>query len=535
MTSGHLSVQIQSLPSAKHLSPPPDSSSSSSSSSRRLSKVCGSGQDPVCLQRRRASFESRQILSSLHYRAHPASLAACAMGDETDVSFLELLSLIEAQQRRPDVLLQVLQLLLQCSADAGLLHFLIRAFESPKPQQQQQQREVVVRGLRRLLRLIGGRDGRLSALATEVLINLTANEELTALLLEEYKDLPSVLLDNLKRQQQQQQRQQGQQGEDDVPIHLGVTLMLLSNVTRHKAAIKVLFAPDLPVPDFYLLPFVLLLHDAPRDPQAAFWKECGVFLLHILRNVTACDEAVDFLLTRRMRTVNNIIDLLRHMPPLCQAPFLTIMLRLACREQLHSLLLPTSPQQLQQEVAARCKQQQQQQQQQQPEEACRLLRALCCFLYPKAGSAQRAKAQAELATLDAEQQQQQQEQQQRQEEAAGQSGLTEKQRLRYLHPIVDVSSYGPSTDLKARSLAVDCLAALAVSTHGRETLRWFGVYEVLRAVFCIEVEEAIRHVDKVEEMVHVLVYTEEELQQQDERLSSKPQQQQQQQQQQLSC
>lgn len=26
----------------------------------------------------------------------------------------------------------------------------------------------------------------------------------------------------------------------------------------------------------------------------------------------------------------------------------------------------------------------------------------------------------------------------------------------------------------------------------RETLRWFGVYEVLRAVYCIEPEEAIR-------------------------------------------
>ncbi|CDI75953.1 hypothetical protein, conserved [Eimeria praecox] len=369
-------------------------------------------------------------------------------------------------------------------------------------------------------------------MSTEVLINLTANETLAALMLEEYKDMTSVLMENLKRQQQQQQQQQ-QGDEDAVPLHIGVTLMLLSNITRHKAAIDAVFSSQLPVPDYHLLPCLLLLHDAPRDPENAYWKEQGLFLLHILRNVTANDEAVEFLLRRRMKTLNKLMDLLRYLPPLCQAPFLLLALRLACREQLHPLLLPVDHNQLQQKVQQQYTQQQQQQQQQgeqqpSPDEDCRLLLALCCFLYPKPDSVERAKARDELAAQDAEEDKQRQQEQQQKEQQQGQeqkqqqqqqTGVTERQRLRFLHPTVDACSYGPAASSKARSLAVECLAALATSPHGRETLRWFGVYEVLRAAFCIETDEAIR--DKIEGIVHLLVFSEEELLEQDKQMQKK--------------
>ncbi|CDJ60357.1 hypothetical protein, conserved [Eimeria maxima] len=491
------------------------------------------------------------------------------MEEGSERSYNELLQLLQ-QQQNPDVLLQVLQLLLQCSSDADFIRFLMEGFSASrygqKQQQQQQQqqqpqrRDPVFSGVRRLLRLIGTGDGRLSAMSTEVLINLTANETLAALMLEEYKDMTSVLMGNLKQQQQQQQRQKQQQRDEDaVPLHIGVTLMLLSNVTRHKAAIDAVFSPQLPVPgsrmhhlhthDYHLLPCLLLLHEAPRDAESAYWKEQGLFLLHILRNVTANDEAVEFLLRRRMKTVNKLMDLLRYLPPLCQAPFLLLALRLACREQLHPLLLPVDPNQLQQKVEQQYSQELQQQHQGEqllsPEEDCRLLLALCCFLYPKPDSVQRTKARDELTTQDAEEDKQRQQEQQQQQH----TGITERQRLRFLHPTVDSCSYGPAASAKGRSLAVDCLAALATSPHGRvvlavftfpaeppspetlmpplslllrahrETLRWFGVYEVLRAVFCIETEESIR--DKVEGIVHLLVFSEEELLDQDKQMQQK--------------
>ena len=67
-------------------------------------------------------------------------------------------------------------------------------------------------------------------------------------MLYEYKDMTNVLMENLKQQQQQQQQQHQQGNEDAVPLHIGITLMLLSNITRHKAAIDAVFSPQLPVP-----------------------------------------------------------------------------------------------------------------------------------------------------------------------------------------------------------------------------------------------------------------------------------------------
>ena len=266
--------------------------------------------------------------------------------------------------------------------------------------------------------------------------------------------------------------------------------------------------------------------------RSVYWKEKGLFLLHILRNVTANDEAVEFLLLRRMKTLNKLMcvctlhhfqalnlvllllvlrlllllllllrrllecifyhhdsqiactscttkaglkeqgqmlllllllplrtaadafvscvvlrlrDLLRHLPPLCQAPFLLLALRLACREQLHPLLLPVDHNKLQQTVQKQYSQQQQQQQEPSPEEDCRLLLALCCFLYPKPDSVERAKARDELVAQDAEedkqrQQQRQQQDQEQQQQKQQQMGVTERQRLRFLHPTVDVRS-----------------------------------------------------------------------------------------------
>lgn len=133
-----------------------------------------------------------------------------------------------------------------------------------------------------------------------------------------------------------------------------------------------------------------------------------------------------------------IRDLLRYLPPLCQAPFLLLALRLACREQLHPLLLPVDPNQLQQKVEQQYSQELQQHRQGEqlpsPEEDCRLLLALCCFLYPKPDSVQRAKARDELTTQDAEEDKQRQQEQQQQQH----TGITERQRLRFLHPTVDV-------------------------------------------------------------------------------------------------
>lgn len=134
---------------------------------------------------------------------------------------------------------------------------------------------------------------------------------------------------------------------------------------------------------------------------------------------------------------------------------MTLALRLSCREQLHSLLLPTCHEILQKQLEEHCRldkgkapqqanQEAEEADKPRPDEDCRLLLALCCFLYPKPGSPQRAKAQDEIAAQDAEEEKQRQKQQKETQDAEAAeedkatSRVTERQRLRFLHPAVDV-------------------------------------------------------------------------------------------------
>ena len=62
------------------------------------------------------------------------------MEEGSERSYNELLQLLQ-QQQNPDVLLQVLQLLLQCSSDADFIRFLIEGFSASRYGQKQQQQQ----------------------------------------------------------------------------------------------------------------------------------------------------------------------------------------------------------------------------------------------------------------------------------------------------------------------------------------------------------------------------------------------------------
>ncbi|CBZ50083.1 conserved hypothetical protein [Neospora caninum Liverpool] len=90
-------------------------------------------------------------------------------------------------------------------------------------------------------------------------------------------------------------------------------------------------------------------------------------------------------------------------------------------------------------------------------------------------------------------------------------------RLRFLHPVVSRNAYGPAGSALSRKLIVDCFSALALTETGRTSMRESGIYEVLRCVHLDEKNSPVR--EEIENMVHVLVYSEEELKQQDEDLA----------------
>ncbi|PHJ25151.1 hypothetical protein CSUI_001003 [Cystoisospora suis] len=91
-------------------------------------------------------------------------------------------------------------------------------------------------------------------------------------------------------------------------------------------------------------------------------------------------------------------------------------------------------------------------------------------------------------------------------------------RLRFLHPFVNREAYGPSVgSVLTRKLIIDCFTALASTPTGRNALREAGVYEVLRCVHLLEEENSVVK-EGIEEIVHLLVYSEEELKEQDRQL-----------------
>ncbi|KFH03573.1 hypothetical protein TGVAND_222192 [Toxoplasma gondii VAND] len=91
-------------------------------------------------------------------------------------------------------------------------------------------------------------------------------------------------------------------------------------------------------------------------------------------------------------------------------------------------------------------------------------------------------------------------------------------RLRFLHPIVSLTAYGPAGSALSRSVVVNCFSALALTETGRNSMRESGIYEVLRCVHLLE-EQTSPVRQEIENMVHILVYSEEELRQQDEDLA----------------
>lgn len=130
------------------------------------------------------------------------------------------------------------------------------------------------------------------------------------------------------------------------------------------------------------------------------------------------------------------------MPPLCQKPLLTLALRLCCREKLHSLLLPAEHGALRKRVERRLQEGLSAELSQNAASAegaedCQLLYVLCCFLYPSKGSALRDKALHELRQQEKLEAPSRPQEGRVQEEEAS-SEVTEKQRLRFLNPAVDV-------------------------------------------------------------------------------------------------
>eukprot|EP00920_Eleutheroschizon_duboscqi_P008820 GHVT01020220.1.p1 GENE.GHVT01020220.1~~GHVT01020220.1.p1 ORF type:complete len:586 (-),score=80.33 GHVT01020220.1:508-2265(-) len=86
-------------------------------------------------------------------------------------------------------------------------------------------------------------------------------------------------------------------------------------------------------------------------------------------------------------------------------------------------------------------------------------------------------------------------------------------RSRNLPPCVESDAFGLVEEADDRKLVFQCFIALAKTADGRSALRRHNIYEIFRLWHLLESDNSIT--TAIEDMIHLLVYSEEELAQQD--------------------
>ncbi|KAL7067746.1 hypothetical protein ACR3K2_16550 [Cryptosporidium serpentis] len=346
------------------------------------------------------------------------------------------------------------------------------------------------KSLRSLLLLIGNDEEILSTNAIKTLINLSQNpnisEELCSNLLAiEYT------MDNLR---EQIRRSSG------VPYHCNLNLMLISNLTRSSKGRECFFKKTQKNESLYL-PYLLELLYGSNN------KEEQEMIINIFNNCTSCEQG------RKLITESSIgIEIVNVLSGVflkmiqkkesCET-IVGILTHLCIDRECHEFLM---------------------------KDDCRVIKILCCTLYPSRNNKllRYKKSESALSLL---------------ENKILHFQLADKyevQDLSYLscevnddsskrkeiidetcelelsgkkiNFFIEENSVGPVNSNISQSI-FDCILVLLSTDKVREYLRGLGLYEVLRVWHLYEQDQSIKK--GIENMVHLVVYNEQELAQQD--------------------
>eukprot|EP00922_Rhytidocystis_sp_ex-Travisia-forbesii_P037313 GHVS01055600.1.p1 GENE.GHVS01055600.1~~GHVS01055600.1.p1 ORF type:complete len:245 (+),score=38.53 GHVS01055600.1:91-735(+) len=87
-----------------------------------------------------------------------------------------------------------------------------------------------------------------------------------------------------------------------------------------------------------------------------------------------------------------------------------------------------------------------------------------------------------------------------------------------IHPKILEGACGPVDRVSIRDALLGCVRGLCGSRGGREAMRYIGMYEVVRQWHLLETEESL--LSGIEDIVHLLHYSENELDEQDKQTST---------------
>ncbi|OII71570.1 hypothetical protein cand_032830 [Cryptosporidium andersoni] len=345
------------------------------------------------------------------------------------------------------------------------------------------------KSLRSLLLLIGNDEEILSTNAIKTLINLSQNPNISEELCSNLSAI-EYTMDNLR---EQMRRSTG------TPYHCDLNLMLISNLTRSSKG-REFFLKKTPKNESLYLPYLLELLYGSNN------KEEQEMIINIFNNCTSCEQG------RKLITESSIgIEIVNVLSGIflkmvqkkesCKT-IVGIFTHLCIDRECHEFLM---------------------------KDDCKVIKILCCILYPSRNNKLRYnKSESALSLLENKilhfQSADKYEVQDlsylscevNDNSSKGKEIIDETYELelneKKIHFFIEENSVGPVNSDTSQNI-FDCILVLLSTAKVREYLRSLGLYEILRVWHLYEQDQSIKK--GIEDMVHLVVYNEQELAQQD--------------------
>lgn len=397
---------------------------------------------------------------------------------EVDLSviYCELFELL--RDKRQEVIQGSLDLLLDQSETEPLSEYLL---SNPKY-------------FRSILLLIGSDYPVISECALKVLINLSQKKEIGEELCSGWSAI-EYSMNNI--------REQVKSGST-VPYHLSLNLMLISNLTRHSEGRKKFFVKSRQCRGVYLS-YLLEFLSNPREEEE---KEMAI---NIINNCTSCNEGRVFLFENSfgIEILNKISDLLlatNKSNSKLIASLMSIITHFSVDKSMHQKIT---------------------------NKKCIVIPVLCCLVYPgdchkhlrnKKSSNILLELQNKTICFDSSCKNQYSDEDSLnsisnknscEKDGMSDNESTDSAKEYTVSDFIRKNAVGPINGNLSRDV-FDCILVLTSTIEGRVFLREIGAYEILRVWHLYESINEI--ICGIENIIHLLVYSEDELLQQDKSL-----------------
>ncbi|PPS95032.1 Armadillo-type fold containing protein [Cryptosporidium hominis] len=345
---------------------------------------------------------------------------------------------------------------------------------------------------RSILLLIGNDISSISECALKILINLSQKSEIGEELCRNWSAI-EYSMDNLREQIK---------SNSTVPYHLSLNLMLISNLTRYSKGREKFFDKSRQSKSFYLTYLLECLSNS-RD------KKEREMIINILNNCTYCSQGRVFLFDSNLgiELLNKVSELMlatsRKDDLIMTKSLMSIITHVCLDKNLHTII---------------------------SKKDCNVIPSLCCLVYPneshrnlryRKSSNILSELQNKTIFFDSKREgtnsnnisfNEFENRNPKKKCGGDDEEFTDSAAEDKVSEFIKKNAIGPVNKNISQDV-FDCILVLISTINGRTFLRELGAYEVLRLWHLYESKDEI--ISGIEDIIHLLVYSEDELLQQD--------------------